>query len=200
MVGLGNPGPRYVRTRHNVGFWFVERIAREAGAVFRPESKFFAEACELRLEGERLRVFKPQTFMNRSGQAVAALARFYRLPPETILVVHDEVDLPPGTVRLKEGGGHAGHNGLRDIISGLGSADFVRLRIGVGHPGHKDDVHDYVLGVATADEGRAIEAGFDELMKVMGQILGGEFPAVMNVLHRRRRRSDEDEPEEPETD
>ncbi len=193
VVGLGNPGPRHTRTRHNAGFWFVEQLAARNASQFRAEAKFFGEACELSLDGHRLRLLKPQTYMNRSGQAVAAMSRFYQLLPEAILVVHDEVDLPVGTVRLKQGGGHAGHNGVRDVIAQLGSADFVRLRIGVGHPGHKDEVHDHVLHAATADEVASLRGSIDETMQVLPQIVAGDFRPVMNVLHRRRRRSDEQE-------
>lgn len=196
VVGLGNPGPRHKRTRHNAGFWFVDQLAERNGSAFRAEAKFFGEACELSLDGHRLRLLKPQTFMNRSGQAVAAMARFYQLSPEAILVVHDEVDLPVGSLRLKQGGGHAGHNGVRDVIAQLKSADFVRLRIGVGHPGHKDEVHDHVLHATTADEEASIQDSIDEAMQLLLQILAGDFPPVMNVLHRRPRRSDETEPDD----
>ena len=192
MVGLGNPGPQYARTRHNVGFWFVDQLATRDGALFRHESKFFGEACEVFQSGQPLRLLKPQTFMNESGRSVGALAHFYQLPVDSLLVVHDEIDLPPGTLRLKQGGGHGGHNGLRDIVTCLGSSDFSRLRIGVGHPGHKDDVHDYVLHAPFKEQEEAMLASLDEAMKVWPQIVAGEFRRVMNALHRRRRRSDEE--------
>ena len=135
IVGLGNPGSKYEQTRHNAGFWFVEEIARLKGAHFRPESKFSGEVCKLVLEGRDVWLLKPDTFMNRSGLSVHKLASFYKIPVENILVAHDELDLEPGTARLKTAGGHGGHNGLRDIIAQMGK-EFHRLRIGIGHPGH----------------------------------------------------------------
>jgi len=190
IVGLGNPGPRYERTRHNVGFWLVERICRMFGRGFRTESRFSGEVCEARMDGRGLRLLKPRTFMNRSGQSVGAAARYYRIAPARILVVHDDVDLPPGVLRLKEGGGHAGHNGLRDIISHLGSADFVRLRIGVGHPGRKDDVHDYVLDAPDREQARLLEDALAQAMEYLDDIVAGEHARVMNALHRKRRARD----------
>ena len=187
VVGLGNPGPQHRRTRHNVGFWFVDELASRGGSSFRSESKFFGESCEVFLDGVKLRLLKPQTFMNRSGQAVGAFTHFFQLPLESVLVVHDEIDLPPGTLRLKQGGGHGGHNGVRDIVACLGSSEFARLRIGIGHPGHKDDVHDYVLRPPTKEQEEAMLNSLDEALEVWPQIVAGEFAAVMNVLHRRRR-------------
>ena len=145
IVGLGNPGADYDKTRHNVGFWLLDSLARRYGGVFRREAKFHGEACQVSVDGHPLWLLKPQTFMNRSGASVIALARFYKLVPEAILVVHDELDLPPGAVRLKRGGGHGGHNGLRDIIQQLGSREFLRLRLGIGHPGDSRAVINYVL-------------------------------------------------------
>lgn len=144
IVGLGNPGSKYEQTRHNAGFWFVEEIARLKGAHFRPEAKFSGDVCKVVLEGRDIWLLKPNTFMNLSGQSVNKLASFYKIPKDNILVAHDELDLDPGVVRLKTGGGHGGHNGLRDIINHLGK-EFQRLRIGIGHPGSRDDVVDYVL-------------------------------------------------------
>ena len=135
IVGLGNPGGQYAETRHNAGFWFVDLLARKHGCVFRNESRFHGETCRIFQGSRECRLLKPATFMNRSGQAVSSLAAYFRIPPEQILIAHDELDLPPGTVRLKQGGGHAGHNGLRDIISALGGRDFWRLRIGIDRPG-----------------------------------------------------------------
>lgn len=193
IAGLGNPGPQYARTLHNIGFWFVDDLARQGNTSFRREPKFFAEVCEVTLAARRVRLLKPETYMNLSGQSLLAVSQFYKLPVESLLVVHDEIDLPPGTLRLKQGGGHGGHNGLRDIASRLGSNEFARLRIGVGHPGHKDDVHDYVLNAPRKEQQEALRTGLDEALKVIPQIIAGEFKQVMNVLHRRRRRSEEDD-------
>ena len=143
IVGLGNPGPKYAETRHNAGFWFVDEVARKYSAVFRPEKKFHGEVAKISLEGKDIWLLKPGTFMNRSGLAVKSLLSFYRISADQLLVAHDEIDLPPGTAKLKTGGGHGGHNGLRDIINQLATNDFHRLRIGVGHPGSKDQVVGY---------------------------------------------------------
>lgn len=184
IVGLGNPGTQYEQTRHNAGFWFVEAVARRHGGIFKSESKFHGEACKVLVDGNELWLLKPMTFMNKSGQAVAALARFYKIAPENILVAHDELDLPPGTVRLKQGGGHGGHNGLRDTIAQLGgSRDFQRLRIGIGHPGHSSQVTGYVLGKAPADEQRLMEEAIDDALDILPLALGGEMQKAMNQLH-----------------
>ena len=186
IVGLGNPGPKYAQTRHNVGFLFVDELARSKGAMFRLESKFHGELCKLHLDGRELWLLKPMTFMNRSGQAVAALARFYKIPPEAILVAHDELDIPVGQLRLKKGGGHGGHNGLRDIISQLGSREFLRLRIGIDHPGHASEVSNYVLSKAGADDRIAIETAVDEALRTLPQIIDGDMQTAMNRLHSRK--------------
>jgi PTH1 family peptidyl-tRNA hydrolase len=187
IVGLGNPGPQYERTRHNAGFWFVEAIARRHGGSFKSESKFHGEACKVHLEGKELWLLKPMSFMNKSGQAIAALARFYKIPPEGILVAHDELDLSPGDIRLKSGGGHGGHNGLRDTIDRLGgSRDFQRLRIGIGHPGHSSQVTGYVLGKAPADEQREMEDAIDRALDVLPLAISGELQKAMNRLHSKR--------------
>jgi len=187
IVGLGNPGPQYEQTRHNAGFWFVEAIARRHGGSFKSDSKFHGETCKLRLEGEELWLLKPMTFMNKSGQAIAALARFYKIPPEGILVAHDELDLPPGDIRLKTGGGHGGHNGLRDTISQLGgSREFHRLRIGIGHPGHSSQVTGYVLGKAPASEQIEMESAIDRALDALPLAIGGELQKAMNQLHSKR--------------
>ncbi len=151
IVGLGNPGVKYARTRHNAGYWLVDELARRHGGAFRAESRHQGELAKLRLGGAEVWLLKPTTFMNLSGQSIGSVAGFYRIPVGEILVAHDELDLAPGTVRLKEGGGHGGHNGLRDAIAVLGEM-FWRLRIGIGHPGHRDQVSDYVLSRAGADE------------------------------------------------
>ncbi|OOG23296.1 aminoacyl-tRNA hydrolase [Thioalkalivibrio denitrificans] len=182
VVGLGNPGPRYTETRHNAGFWFVDALARKHGGSFRPESKFAGEATRIRLDGRELWLLKPQTYMNRSGQSVKLLSAFYKVPVEAILVVHDEIDLPPGDVRLKRAGGHGGHNGLRDIMSHLGG-DFLRLRIGVGHPGHKDEVVDYVLQRPSRDDEEQILHAIDRALDVMPEVAAGELERAMHKLH-----------------
>ena len=145
IVGLGNPGAEYARTRHNAGFWFVEQLAAQHRGSFRIESRFQSELARLRIGEAEVLLLKPITFMNRSGEAIQKLAQFYKIAPADILVAHDELDLPAGTARLKVGGGHGGHNGLRSVHQHLG-AGYLRLRIGIGHPGHKDQVLDYVLG------------------------------------------------------
>lgn len=184
IAGLGNPGAQYEQTLHNAGFWFVDRLARRYGGQFRPESKFFGEVCKVRIGGEDVWLLKPATFMNRSGRAVSALLNFYKIGMAELLVVHDEIDLDPGDTRLKVGGGHGGHNGLRDIIPAVGK-DFVRLRVGVGHPGHKDRVADYVLGRASKVDQDAIEASLDDAERVIEQVVAGELAMAMNDLHRR---------------
>ncbi len=183
IVGLGNPGPKYAQTRHNVGFLFVDELARAQGVSCRPEAKFHGEVCKVHLAGREVWLLKPGTFMNRSGQAVAALARFYKIPAEAILVVHDELDIPAGQVRLKQGGGHGGHNGLRDIIQQLGSRDFLRLRIGIDHPGTAREVTNYVLGKPSPEQRQRIEAAIDEALRVLPQIIEGDLAPAMNRLH-----------------
>lgn len=183
ICGLGNPGREYQQTRHNAGFLFVDRIAEVYGLVFREESRFRGRLA--RLQDGRLdcRLLKPTTFMNHSGQAVAAVAGFYRIDPAQILVAHDDLDLPAGTVRLKCGGGHGGHNGLRDIIQQLGSQDFIRLRIGIGHPGDRDAVTPYVLArPGRADEAAIIEA-IVAALDILPSLLRGELEKAMQDLH-----------------
>lgn len=184
IVGLGNPGPEYDRTRHNAGADFVTELARRYGASLSPESKFFGDTSRLSIEGRDLRLLIPTTFMNRSGQAIGALAQFYKIPPEAILVAHDELDLPPGTARLKHGGGHGGHNGLRDTIKALGnSRDFNRLRLGIGHPGSAAQVVGYVLRKAAPDDQHLLEEATDRAIEIVPQLLKGEWAAAMNRLH-----------------
>ena len=183
IVGLGNPGPKYSETRHNAGFWFVEELASQYHSRFLPEKKFRGEVARINLEGHDIWLLKPETFMNRSGLAVVSLAAFYKIAPQSILVAHDEIDLKAGTARLKSGGGHGGHNGLRDIISHLGSKDFQRLRIGVDHPGSKDLVVDYVLKRPDAKDRRAIEDSIIDALRVMPKIAAGEWEKAMHQLH-----------------
>jgi len=184
IVGLGNPGPKYDQTRHNAGFWFVDRLASRYGGQFRAESKFSGEVCKLRIGSEEVWLLKPMTFMNRSGLAVRQLSAFYKIPLEEILVAHDELDLDPGVVRLKRGGGHGGHNGLRDISSHLGK-DFLRLRIGIGHPGHKDQVVDFVLSRASREEQQGIDDAINEAADAAEDIVSGQSQKAMNQLHSR---------------
>ncbi len=185
IAGLGNPGSEYTETRHNVGFWFVDRIARDAGAVFRNESRFLGEVCTVGVGSEAVRLLKPSTFMNHSGQSVGALARFFRVPVEAILLVHDDLDLSPGTVRLKRGGGHGGHNGLRDSIAHLGSKEFARLRIGIGHPGNQAAVTSYVLGRPGQPDRELLEIAIAEAVDEWPGIVRGDFQTVMGRLHSR---------------
>lgn len=182
IVGLGNPGGHYDQTRHNAGFWFVDAFAGAAGK-FRPETRFHGELCKWESDGWSGWLLKPTTFMNRSGQAVAALAGYYKIPPGRILVAHDELDLPPGTVRLKQGGGHGGHNGLRSLIEHLGTADFMRLRIGIGHPGDRDKVVDYVLERAGKTDREAIDASLHAALAAMPHVLAGDVQRAMQKLH-----------------
>ena len=186
VAGLGNPGPRYADTRHNAGFWFLDRLAADRGLIFRRASRFLGEVAEADLGG-RVWLLKPETFMNHSGQSVAALAGFYRLDPRQILVVHDDLDLPPGTVRLKRGGGHGGHNGLRDILACLGSDDFLRLRVGVGHPGPGGDVVSYVLNRPLAEEARLIHESVGRALELLPRVASGDAARVMSLLNARPR-------------
>ena len=186
VVGLGNPGEKYARTRHNAGFWFVDELARRFGGAFRVEGKHQGELARVSLSVAGLRqelwLLKPTTFMNRSGGSIASVSHFYKIPASSILVAHDELDLPAGTVRLKLAGGHGGHNGLRDTIAAIG-ADFWRLRLGIGHPGHKDLVLDYVLQRASAADEQAIQSAIDKAVDVLPLLLeqGGE--KAMTRLH-----------------
>lgn len=185
VVGLGNPGSEYEPTRHNAGFWFVDELVRGCQQGFRAEQRFQSDVARCLVDGSEYRLQKPMTYMNRSGQPVGALARFFKIPLEQILVVHDELDLPPGTVRLKKGGGHGGHNGLRDLISHLGSKDFYRLRVGIGHPGHKDQVVDYVLKKPSKEDRRLIDDALHDALGVMPAVVAGQFERAMHILHSR---------------
>lgn len=184
IVGLGNPGGKYEDTRHNAGFWLVDRLAEEGRAVFRSESRFQGDVCKIIAGGKDCWLLKPNTFMNHSGRSISALAKYYKIKPENILVAHDELDLPVGSVRLKKGGGHGGHNGLRDTIAALGTKDYWRLRIGIDHPGHRDQVVDYVLNKPSKADLAAIEESISDVVHQVDGICGGEQQAVMNRLHR----------------
>ena len=163
IVGLGNPGDKYADTRHNAGEWLMERLARRFNVTFNAESKFFGYTARAIINGNEVRFLVPTTFMNLSGKAVGALANFYRIKAEEILVLHDELDLPPGSVKLKLGGGHGGHNGLKDIVAQLGNNNnFYRLRIGIGHPGHRDLVAGYVLNKPSPSEREALDKALEE--------------------------------------
>jgi PTH1 family peptidyl-tRNA hydrolase len=186
IAGLGNPGSQYQSTRHNVGYWLVDALAARYGDQLRVESKFHGLLCRLLVSGRDVRLLKPLTFMNRSGQSLAAVASYYNLSPDQILVAHDELDLPVGTMRLKQGGGHAGHNGLRDIINMLGSRDFWRLRIGIDHPGERGEVVNYVLGRTSREEEVRICNALDEAEPCLVDMVLGEFQRAMNRLHSRR--------------
>jgi PTH1 family peptidyl-tRNA hydrolase len=186
IVGLGNPGPNYQDTRHNAGFWFVERLAERHGGRLLNETKFHGLLGRVRIGGCELRLLQPMTFMNRSGQSVAAVARYFDIAPEQILIAHDELDLPPGQVRLKQGGGHAGHNGLRDTMSALGSREFWRLRVGIDHPGDRSQVTNYVLGRPGRDEADAIDEALELAEGSLADILAGRFSQAMNRLHTKR--------------
>jgi PTH1 family peptidyl-tRNA hydrolase len=185
IVGLGNPGPKYDQTRHNAGFWFVDEVARRYHVQFRTESAYSSELCRVTASGIDVWLQKPMSFMNRSGLPIRQLAAFYKIPPQQILVVHDEIDLPPGTARLKHGGGHGGHNGLRDAISHIGQ-DFWRLRIGVGHPGQRDQVIDFVLGKPGKEEADLIHRDIEEAVELLPLWLAGEMDKAMQRLHSKR--------------
>ena len=184
VVGLGNPGSDYADHRHNMGFWLLDRLAQQHGVTFRTEKKFHGAIARLPNTVGECWLLKPDTFMNQSGRAVGALAQFYKIAPSNILVVHDELDLPPGRVRLKQQGGHGGHNGLRDIIQVLGSKIFHRLRIGVGHPGHKDAVLKYVLSAPRKAETVLLDDALDEVIQQWSLIQAADWQAAMRVLHR----------------
>jgi PTH1 family peptidyl-tRNA hydrolase len=184
IVGLGNPGPTYARTRHNAGFDFLDELARRVGASLRRETRHQGELARANIAGTEVWLLKPMTYMNLSGQAVGSVAGFYRIPPQSILVAHDELDFPPGVVRLKEGGGAGGHNGLRDLIARLGGA-FWRLRIGIGHPGDRDAVLDYVLGRPPAAEAALIQESVLAAADAVPVMLTEGAQQAMNRLHTR---------------
>ncbi|MEM1263013.1 MAG: aminoacyl-tRNA hydrolase [Pseudomonadota bacterium] len=194
VAGLGNPGSEYERTRHNAGFWFVDEIARRAGESFRSEARFNADVCRVRTADESIWLIKPMTYMNRSGGPLRQFLDYYKLPVDGLLIAHDEIDLPVGDVRLKEGGGHGGHNGLRDSIACLG-AGFYRLRIGVAHPGHRDDVVDYVLRNAPAAEQSELDAVVDKAADIVPTMVSDGFAIAMNKINRRARKKRRVKPE-----
>ena len=183
IVGLGNPGTEYLKTRHNVGFWFVDALADRQGLRFGIESKLHAQTTKCLIDGEPLWLQKPITFMNKSGIAVVSALRYYKIEPEEMLVVHDDLDLSAGVARLKFDGGHGGQNGLRDIFTHLGHGRFHRLRIGIGHPGHKDRVTSWVLGRAAANDEQAILGAIGAAIDVLPLAVRGDFNEAMKRLH-----------------
>ncbi|MGX5914459.1 aminoacyl-tRNA hydrolase [Aliidiomarina sp. Khilg15.8] len=184
IVGLANPGPEYQATRHNAGAWLVDAVARRANVTLSTDSKFYGLTGRLSAPNSDTRLLIPTTFMNRSGQAVGAIANFYKITADEILVVHDELDLPPGVAKYKTGGGHGGHNGLKDIISALGGDNsFHRLRIGIGHPGHKDKVTGYVLGKAPQKEQQLMDDIVDEAARSIEIVLRDGYGAAKQYLH-----------------
>jgi PTH1 family peptidyl-tRNA hydrolase len=187
LVGLGNPGPEYEGTRHNAGFWFIDELARELKAALLPERSYFGQVARVNrpiagIDGP-IWLLKPMTFMNLSGKSVSALARFFKIEPGEILVVHDELDLMPGQIKMKLGGSHAGHNGLKDIHAQLGSADYWRLRLGIGHPGVKAEVVDYVLRKPPKEQREAIDKGIEQSLTALPLLLAGEMERAMMKVH-----------------
>ncbi|MGB2041854.1 MAG: aminoacyl-tRNA hydrolase, partial [Porticoccaceae bacterium] len=182
--GLGNPGPNYERTRHNVGANLVLELAKSLHAEFKHESKFFGDTARVTIAGRDVRLLIPSTFMNLSGKSIAAMAKFYQIAPENILVVHDELDMEPGIARFKKGGGHGGHNGLRDTIKSLGNnQDFARLRIGIGHPGQANMVSDYVLKKASPSDQQLIANSIDDALRHLPTAIEGQWEKAMTALH-----------------
>ena len=183
IVGLGNPGKEYQATRHNAGFWWVDELARQQSVAFKADNKFHGLIAKAGLHGHEVHLLKPQTFMNVSGRSVGAVAQFYKIAPAQILVVHDELDLPPGSAKLKLGGGHGGHNGLKDIIAHLGTKDFWRLRIGIGHPGERSEVSNFVLNAPRKEEQVLIDEALQRAQDVAALVIEGKLEAAMLRLH-----------------
>jgi peptidyl-tRNA hydrolase, PTH1 family len=183
LVGLGNPGPEYEDTRHNAGFWFIDAVARELKVTLVPERSYHGLVARTSVNGQNVWLLKPQTFMNLSGKSIAALARFFKIQPQEILVAHDEMDIAPGEAKLKLGGSHAGHNGLRDTHAQLGTADYWRLRIGVGHPGVKSEVVSWVLKKPMAEHREAIHASIDRAVLALPLLLAGDMEKAMVKIH-----------------
>jgi PTH1 family peptidyl-tRNA hydrolase len=184
IVGLGNPGHEYEHTRHNAGEWYLERLARVYGATLVPEQKYFGRTARVSINGHDVRLLVPTTFMNRSGQSTSALATFFKIAPEQMLVAHDELDMPPGTAKLKMGGGHGGHNGLRDIVASHGNnANFLRLRVGIGRPEQKGDVTPWVLGKPQQTDREKIDAAIAAAVAETPVMVAGEWMRAMNKLN-----------------
>ncbi|MFT3812310.1 MAG: aminoacyl-tRNA hydrolase [Acidovorax sp.] len=183
FVGLGNPGPEYEATRHNAGFWWIDALARDLGVTLVPERGYSGLVARTTVKGQNVWLLEPQTFMNLSGKSVAALARFFKISPDEILVAHDELDFEPGQVKLKRGGSHGGHNGLRDIHAQLGTADYWRLRIGIGHPGVKAEVVNWVLKKPAPDQRALIEDSIIKSLQARDLLLAGEMDKAMAHIH-----------------
>ena len=182
IIGLGNPGDKYSKTRHNAGFWFIDELARRYDASFKAESKFSGDVAKANIEGQPVWLLKPSTFMNRSGLAAHQISSFYKIPVGEILVAYDELDLPPGIVRLKKSGGHGGHNGLRDLHAQI-SKEYIRLRFGIGHPGDRNKVADYVLSRPNQNDEIEISNAIDRTLDVMDKIIVSDNDRAMNILH-----------------
>ena len=183
IVGLGNPGNEYRDTRHNAGFWLLDQLAQQWQVSCRNEKKFFGNMARARAAGREIYLLKPETYMNLSGKAVAALAQFYKIAPDEILAVHDELDIPCGRIRFKQGGGNGGHNGLKDIQARLGTPDFYRLRLGIGHPGDRNLVTGYVLNKPSAAERELLDRAIEQSLQHLPLILNGEREAAVRALH-----------------
>ncbi|MGY0558161.1 aminoacyl-tRNA hydrolase [Lysobacter sp. A421] len=183
IVGLGNPGPEHLRTRHNAGFWFVDALAAKLGVSFRVDARLFGQSVKVEIAGEQVWLLKPATYMNLSGKSVTAALRYWKIEPDQALLVHDDLDLPPGTARLKFDGGHGGQNGLRDTMRLLGHGQFHRLRMGIGHPGHKDLVTPWVLGRPGRDDETLILRAIDDAIEVLPLAISGDFNEAMKRLH-----------------
>ena len=182
IIGLGNPGKEYAQTRHNAGFWFVEQLAERYAIQLKADPKFHGFSGRGQIEGHDTRLLLPTTFMNRSGQSVVPFAKFYQIAPEAMLIAHDELDMNPGVIRLKSGGGHGGHNGLRDIVPHIG-ANFHRLRIGIGHPGAKEKVSGHVLGKAPSSEQALMDAAIDHALSKVKMLVSGQVSQAMNQIN-----------------
>jgi len=195
LVGLGNPGPEYDATRHNAGFWWIDAAARQLGAHLVPERSYFGLAARVNRPDGPIWLLEPMTFMNLSGKSVAALARFFKIAPEEILVAHDELDLMPGQMKMKLGGSHAGHNGLKDIHAQLGTADYWRLRLGIGHPGVKAEVINYVLRKPPLEQREAIEKSIEQSLPALDLLLAGEMERAMMKIHAKPPRPKPPKPE-----
>jgi PTH1 family peptidyl-tRNA hydrolase len=197
LVGLGNPGAEYEATRHNAGFWWIDEVARQLGAHLAPERSYFGLVARVNRPDGPVWLLEPMTFMNLSGKAVAALARFYKIAPTEILVVHDELDLMPGQMKMKLGGSHAGHNGLKDIHAQLGTPDYWRLRLGIGHPGVKAEVIDYVLRKPAPEQREAIEKAIEQSMTALDLVLAGDMERAMMKIHAKPPRPKPPRPPKP---
>ena len=183
FIGLGNPGPEYEATRHNAGFWWLEAVARQLKVNLVMDKSYYGMVARTTVQGQTVWLLAPQTYMNLSGKSVAALARFFKVLPEEMLVAHDELDVPPGEAKLKRGGGHGGHNGLRDIHAQMATDDYWRLRIGIGHPGNKAEVANWVLKKPSLDDRIAIEQTLDRCIKALPDLLLGEMNKATMLIH-----------------